>query len=275
MSSPNQAQTKALVDTSVLTNALLKPSLEGRAATTAIKSFAESQLPQYAIKEFKAGPLRSYVWFHNKVISCANWEDAVNAISVIWRHHNRQSTALRALADFQSSICKQMPANLLEQYPNQTLGEIQRAEAILWLKTVVFRAWRNREKLTTRVVSRLSCYKDYDPQVESNGRIDDRPVVCGVDDCCLRASFRDRAAELDALISACDQLPKKPETDKRRQALRQLRRFPDRPFEEKHCRALGDAVFALQCPKKAVIITTNLVDHGPLALAVGVSAISP
>jgi hypothetical protein len=67
----------------------------------------------------------------------------------------------------------------------------------------------------------------------------------------------------------------KPETTKRRQALKQLARLPKRRLSEKDCRNLGDAVFAFQCPKDATILTTNLSDHRVLATAVGVSAVKP
>lgn len=275
MSSPTKVPSKALIETTVLTNALLKPTSEGKVARAAIAKISETQLPLYAIKEFKAGPLRGYVWFYNKVVSSSSWEDAICAIPLIWRHHNKMSTALKALTDFESSISKRMPADLAMQYPGQTEGEIRRAEAAIWLRTLIFRAWRNRRKLTTRVVAPLSCYPETDPELKRNGQIDDTPVVCGVEDCCLRPLFVRDLTKLDELLTACEQCPEKPETQKRRKALRRLYRFPTRDLNESDCRALGDAVFVIQCPKDAVVLTTNIADHHPLAHAIGVSALSP
>jgi hypothetical protein len=101
------------------------------------------------------------------------------------------------------------------------------------------------------------------------------PTYCGVDDCCLRQQFVRAPKTVEALLNACDKLPTKLETQKRRKALRQLYRTPGRVLDEEQCIALGDAVFAFQCPKDAVILTTNIKDHGPLAAAVGVSAVKP
>jgi hypothetical protein len=271
----NYLQTKAFVDTTILTDALLKQGVQRSIARNAIAGFAQSQLPMYAIKEFKAGPLRNYVWFHNKVVTASTWEDAVASIATVRRQANKMSTALQALSDFTSSVGKQLPANLAASYPNTTLGEIQKKEGATWLKLKILQAWRHRRKLTTEIVAPLKCYKELDLKVDRNGLIDDRLVVCSVVDCCLRAQFVADAALVSSLLQACDQLPAKPETTKRRQSLKQLSRLPKRPLSEKDCRNLGDAVFAFQCPKDAVILTTNLADHSVLAGAAGVTAVKP
>jgi hypothetical protein len=41
------------------------------------------------------------------------------------------------------------------------------------------------------------------------------------------------------------------------------------------CRDLGDAIFAFFCPSNAVVLTTNLGDHEPLANAIGKKAEKP
>jgi len=41
------------------------------------------------------------------------------------------------------------------------------------------------------------------------------------------------------------------------------------------CRDLGDAVFAFFCTNNAVVLTTNLRDHEPLAKAIGKKAEKP
>ena len=274
MSSPTKIPTKALVDTTVLTDALLKPTNEGETSRRALKRYEETILPQYALKEFKLGPLRGYIWFHTKVMDCG-WQDAVRAIPRLFRQYNKMSTAQRALADFNSSISRRLTSQLAEKYPGQTYGDVQDAEGALWLKTRIVRAWRSRRTLTTRVVAPLSCYTEREPKLMSNGRFDDKPVLCGVDDCCLRKTFTSNRAELEQLVGACKNLPPKPETDKRRRALKELLRQPTRQLSERDCRSLGDAVFAVQCPKDAVILTTNIKDHQPIATALGVAAVSP
>jgi hypothetical protein len=268
---------KALIDTSVLTDALLKQRSEGTAARDALTKFKQTELPVYAIKEFKAGPLRYYVWFHNKVVTTNRWEDAVDAIRKlgVTPQRNRQSTALQALVDFESHIGRSITSALAAKYPGSDVNEVKRSEARLWLKTLILRAWRKRRKVTTRVVSQLSCYPEAELKINSNGTLDDRPVGCPVQDCCMREPLIRRPDALASLLKACDRLPEKPETHKRRQVLRQLVRTPKRPLSDADCRKLGDAIFALQCPQDAVILTTNVVDHEPLANALGLSVARP
>jgi hypothetical protein len=265
---------KALIDTTVLTDALLKQTADGHAARAALKAIPETQLPLYAIKEFKNGPLRSYVWLFNK-IAASSWTDAINAIPNVFMQRNLQQTALRAVADFQSSLASKRTDDLVRKYGNGRVGDWQTAEAKIWLKTLIVGAWRRRRKVTTRVIGPLSCYNETDIVVRENGTIDIKPTHCGVPDCCLRIQFVKKPDVVEALLDACDQLPDKNETRKRRQALRHLHRTPNRDLDEKQCFALGDAVFAIQCPKDAVILTTNIKDHGPLAAAAGVKAVKP
>jgi hypothetical protein len=266
---------KALLDTTILTNILLKPQAEGRVARIAVKRFSETLLPQYAIKEFKAGPLRAYIWFHNKIVSCNSWSDAVAAIPLLFMQRNLMNTAMQAMTQFQSSISNRLPSDFAQRYPGQSLGQIMTDEGALWLKTTVFVAWSQRNKIASRVVSSLSCYAERDLKIENSGQIDASPMICGVKDCCLRYQFTSAPMETKKLLDACDHLPLKTETDRRKRVLKDLVRVPDRELAEKSCRALGDAVFALQCPKDAIILTTNIVDHQPLARAVGVDAIAP
>jgi hypothetical protein len=80
----------------------------------------------YAIKEFKAGPLRNHVWFYNKLVVSKCWAEAVQAINAISRTPNRNklSTALEAISEFESSLGNSLPKHLATKYPNTTLGEI-------------------------------------------------------------------------------------------------------------------------------------------------------
>jgi len=53
----SSSKERAFVDTTVLTDALLKVGEPRDRAKAAIARFVESLLPVYAIKEFQAGPL--------------------------------------------------------------------------------------------------------------------------------------------------------------------------------------------------------------------------
>lgn len=265
---------KALLDTTVLTDILLKPDKEGVAAQAAVRRYTETLLPQYAIKEFKQGPFKHYVWFHNKVKTCRSFAEAVKAIGSVFRMRNKSMTALNALAQFQTSIANSLPQDWAQRYPGQTLDQIQRAEAELWLKTRIHIAWSKRRKIATRVIGPLSCYAEADFKTTPDGQII-CSGTCSANDCCLRLEFIATPQKLHDVLAACGNLPPKQETDRRRKALKQLVKHPNKDLEEKHCRSLGDAVFAMQCPNDAEILTTNISDHDPLARAVGVRAVAP
>ena len=80
---------EAFVETTVLTNALLKPGPTANAAKSAIRSFQTSLLPVYAIKEFKAGPLSHYVWLHGKLFTTNSWEKTWR--NWVGRHYHRST----------------------------------------------------------------------------------------------------------------------------------------------------------------------------------------
>jgi hypothetical protein len=268
---------KAFIDTTVLTDALLKQSEQGREARRALKRYDHTSISAYAIKEFKGGPLRNYVWFYNKIVTTERWSDAVDAIRRIGATPKRYllSTALQALADFQSSLGRQLTVTLAAKYPDATKDEMERDEARIWTKIKIMTAWRNRRNVVDSTVHELSCYHETGPKIKENGVIDIDPTRCPVEDCSLRLQLTSKPNELAQLFEASKKLADKRETIARRNALRHLHRTPKRNLSEAQCRALGDAVFVMQCPPDRVILTTNITDYVPLAAAVGKDVESP
>lgn len=262
---------KAYIDTTVLTDALLKQNAQGDAARSKLNTYNERLLPIYAIKEFKAGPLRHYAWFYNKITTAGSWADAVAAIQRIGATPKRYmlSTIIQALSDFESSMAHRLVPTLAAKYPRAKIDTMKRLEAQVWLKTAILRAWRNRRKIATSTTNDLTCYKETAPAFASNGTVNMNPTRCGVDDCCLRQRYSGLKSEIKKLMIACESMAPRPENQKRRAALRHLVRTPNRFLTEDQCRALGDATFAIDCPMDASILTTNLRDHLPLAGALG------
>jgi hypothetical protein len=183
------------------------------------------------------------------------------------------ATALEALGNFLDSIGKQLPADIGNRYPGMTLEKAQLAELQIWLKQRIRRAWRKRRQVTSAVISPLACYVETSINTSLSGQLDDHPVKCGVSDCSLRTKYNARLDDVKRLEDACTGT--KREVVQRRQALNRLRSHPTKPYEERHCRALGDAVFALDCPAGGEILTTNIGDHAPLAAALGLTVRSP
>jgi len=85
----------AFIDTTVLADALLeKNGCSGRI----LSAFKESEVPQYAIKEFKAGPLRYWIWTHNKLVATKSLSKTIEAIQSNFGQGNLLRSALEAIA---------------------------------------------------------------------------------------------------------------------------------------------------------------------------------
>jgi len=269
--------TKVFVETTVLTDALLKAGLLGAAARQSLKRASETLLPVYAIKEFKAGPLSYYVWLHNKFVSERKYSDVQNALHALSRtpQRYRLSTALEAMRDVEATMRTTLAA-LSEKYGAQAdVDSVMRDRYRLALYAKIAKAWKQRRTVVSSTVCPLSCYVETEPKSGKNGLIDLNGTRCGPPrECCLAADFKARPSELRALMNSIEGSTR-PEDQRRRKALRSLERTPKRTMTEEVCRALGDAVFALQCPRDAAVLTTNLRDHRPLAGALGKTALRP
>jgi hypothetical protein len=265
---------KAIVDTTVMTDALLKADAQKDRAVAALARYDETLLPVYAIKEFKAGPLHYYVWCHNKAVEADSVAEVVNAIrsNMIFKK-NLPATALNAIENFHDSIGQQLPGDIQTRYPGMTLQHAMIIELRLWLRQKITRAWRRRRTSFSAVISPLSCYPEADLVLKNSGQLEDGPRDCPKDDCCQRQKYSGRSADLKLLEDAC--VGTKQEVVRRRQALKRLLKHPKAAYERKHCKALGDAIFTLECRAGAEILTTNLVDHKPLADALGFIVRSP
>ncbi len=70
---------KAILDTTVLTDILLNSGEAKAVALKAVNCYRQTYLPVYAIKEFKAGPLKNFVWMHNKFVFTKSYEESFDA----------------------------------------------------------------------------------------------------------------------------------------------------------------------------------------------------
>lgn len=259
---------KAYVDTTVLTDALLKRNPQGNAARKALKSYSETILPVYAIKEFKAGPIQYYTYLHDKLLNTKSVAQTLSALSVIMGYQkNRAQTASAALASF-------MGASGEISLTDSQAADLYRSAT----KRLIFSAWGKRRRITSRVSDELTCYLESAPViVVRTGLFDNRSKLCklyGSEQCCLATDLKGRGPDLEALIKSIEGQTRS-EDNNRRAVLHKLLNTPKRPMEPRDCQKLGDAYFALYAPSDAVILTTNVKDHTPLARTLGKEAISP
>lgn len=269
----------AFLDTTVLTNALLKSSALGREARRAIGSYERSELPVYAIKEFKAGPLTNFVWMHNKLAETGSLAEALSALQRMSRTPKRYlvSTAIEALQEAMAELADMTTGDLIEKYGHSArLDAVQCDQYRLAIKAKVYSAWKRKDQLCTEVVQPLDCYLFQGP-TDERGLVSLKPTKCSPHpECCLAPQLKAAPDVLKLLRDAvefCE--PQNAEHQRRAKVLRELERKPKSPMTESMCRDLGDAYFAFFSPPNAVVVTTNLRDHEPLARAVGKPVVRP
>jgi hypothetical protein len=261
---------KAFVDTTILTDAVLKRDEYYKAARAALKRFAVTQLPVYAIKEFKAGPLKNFVWIHNKLALLKSYHKALAVLQRMSLSPRKYTTAtaIQALAEAAKNTSYLTTKELVEKYGQKaTLDSINCDRFRLALKQRISRAWKERRIIATTAVNPLPCYTELDPY-EENGLLVLDPLTCeGA--CCLGPAMSAKRQDLERLREALPKTPTRREDQRRSQALRELIRKPKQPISKETCTNLGDAVFAFFAPQDSIILTTNLRDHLPLAQALG------
>lgn len=258
-----------------MTDILLEGPLDaGRRARAALGRFSSSQLPQYAIKEFKQGPLARFAWLHNKLLLTGSFKETLKAIQKLVPFRPYQtSTALEALQVAARTGATDIQG-LEERYgasakPDRCLCDQYR----LALKARIKIAWKRRRRVTSEVTVPLACYEERDP-VEENGLIVLEPKRRRPHpECAMGPSLRAEPRKLRALKAAVDWQPKNRENDRRAKALGDL--IQGKRMSEEGCRCLGDAVFAFFAPADSVIMTTNRKDLEPLAKALGKAIDTP
>jgi len=269
---------KAFVDTTIVADLLLKDGAISKAAKDALNRFNTTELPVYAIKEFKAGPLKNFRWFHNKLALLGSFEKALEALQRMSLTPKRYttSTAIEALKGGAARMRNANLESLIQKY-----GYAARIDTVLCdqyrltLKAKILKAWSRRRLITTHVVWPLTCYKEANPY-EHNRLIMLDPMRCNVEsECCLGPELRQRVPDLEKIRAVVMKQPKTRESERRARALRQLIRKPKSTVSEQTCRDMGDAFFALFAPVDSIILTTNIKDHTPLAAALGKKTEAP
>jgi hypothetical protein len=268
---------KAYVETTVLTDALLKPAtVKQAAAQAALGRYQETLLPVYSIKELKAGPLDHYSYVHDKLVvtrSLAHTLNAVNSLNPVIEAR-RKSTSFEAL-EAAAQIDKAHPGiHRLSSNADEEMADRYR----LALAALIILSWQKRRNITSKTIDDLECYTEAQPKIGKDGLFDLTPKECAHDRHCSLWDELKLETNQRLLIAMRDAIPETSqrfEDKERRKVLKHLINTPKIPLDRKQCRALGDAVFAFFCPPDAVILTTNISDHRRLARAIGKRAVKP
>jgi len=268
---------KAYLDTTIIANILLKTGELRKASLEALKRFESTELPLYAIKEFKAGALRNFVYIHNKLQTLGSYSATLTALQKLSLTPQRYktSTSLEALAEAHKSMAHAIPATFIEKYGEDAkMDKVLCDEARLAIKVNIFKAWKRRHKVAQKTVCLLPCYEEVEPYMKRD-LIEVKPVQCKKGKPCeIERLLKKNPESLLAMWEAIKDSDK-PEDKRRAKVLKNMYRNPKRPIEDKDCRYIGDAVFAFLAPEGATILTTNERDHKPLAEALGKKVETP
>jgi hypothetical protein len=145
----------------------------------------------------------------------------------------------------------------------------------LSLRRIILNGWRDRRKIASEVVDELDCFPEEAPFYEDETRmLKMGKTKCPErGDCSYAPKLRKIPNDLASLLIAIKN-ETRPEDVRRRRSLHTLKNTPRRVLDDRSCRDLGDAYFALHCPAQSTILTSNPKDHALLAEALG-KAVTP
>jgi hypothetical protein len=269
----------AFLETTVLTDYLLKKDGSERAAANVLSDFNNTIVPQFAWKEFKRGPLSNFKWAHNKLAETGSFAQTLSALQRLSRTPQRYltSTAIQALhSAFVSSFDGVSLQDLQDRYGSKATMDNLLADALrLEIKRAIFASWRKRKTLFGGPHHRLKCYPDADLH-EVKLRVEINPRDCPADtECCLKEELSTKKKELSHARAALRGSASRPEITNRLRVLRQIEKHPQSKMGPLECRRFGDAYFVIFCPADAVIITTNVRDIEPMATRLGINVKTP
>lgn len=268
---------RAYVDTTIVTDALLKWQTVQAEAIAALKRFDETLLPEYAIREFQAGPLQNYVYTHNCFVGASSLDEVRDKVDALapTPQRNKFRTAVAALQGTRIAAVREYERIIGTRQLNWHDGERFRLNFIRsHIANKIFDAVRDLQTVCTRRTDTLSCLEPVQLEEDcgklraSGGRMDcAKKATCG-----LTTLLRGQEKALRKVLAATVQQnldAPKPELQRRIAAISSI--LEGSGVERARCRGLGDAVFAVLAPEGTTILTTNVNDHRPLAECLGKS----
>lgn len=241
---------KSFIDTTILVDYLLKSGKKKEESKVALQKCEESYLPQYAIKEFKAGPLQYFAWFYNKLTKTNSLLSAIEALQKLslTPQRHRLSTALEALMEAYKKISSRPLSHLTSSYGEKAKIDIVLNDRFrLSLKRKILSSWKNRRNVTTKTGNELECYTELAP-IESNGLFSLKPNKCNTKRCCLTEMYRAQINDIQKIDKKLLTLEAKEENRKKHKVLRELIRKKNYYLSDSECRQLGDVYFVCFCP---------------------------
>lgn len=263
---------KAFLDTTVVTDLLLK----GRRVRDHVESTLQDFTPRvshtYVMKEFLVGPFRYFIWTYNQLANSHKLSAVLHKLSRLSTtpQRYRLATALQALSE--AALSRVTVSTIAKRYgPSVVLDELAGNEYRLLLKKAIFSAWRNREDVVDEWLGdQLSCLK-IALTLSEKGVFEVQKLGCERHgQCSLHRSLTFDLRKLSMVHRIVSGQSGKAEYLRRARALRDILRKPNFAFGDNICRSLGDAAIAYFCPSDATLLTTNKADFEPICQALGI-----
>jgi len=264
----------AVLDTTILTDVLLKHATRGVAVRESLSRFDHVVVPGYAIKEFVSGPLTYFTWFHNRVVTEKTLSGAIDWLHRLSRTPRRYaaSTAVEALREAVARLEKQHAATLIERYgARASVSTVLKDQIRLSVRGTILTAWARLRDYS--IVDVPGCYaaaelfRDGELLLIREGK-------CASGDCGFWPVAGARAS-LELLRTAMEATSPSRERDRRLAVLTRLGETSNTSVTDKECRSLGDVMIALSVPPEATLVTSNVRDFAPLCEALGKRLLNP
>ncbi len=251
-----------LLDTTILTDALLKPDSFAARSRTQISSELDTVLPVYAIKEFEWGPLQNFIYVCNKLAETRSLSGTLAALAKLARTPQRYktSTAIEAL----SESCKALRHEPPDEEGQASADELNAAQLRENIGMVIRVAWRHRRKVASRTDFELACYREEAPQMD--GELWAPRRKCDTGSCAMNEHL---AKVPSRKLVAVRRANRQRHTDEGARCEQALEAVSQRRLSSEECRRLGDGAFALLSIRVGPVLTTNIRDHEPLCQAAG------
>jgi len=152
----------ATLDTTILTDLLLKHATRGQVIRECLSGFDEVLIPGYAVKEFVAGPLTYFTWLHNRVVTTQSLQEVFDWIHRVSRTPRRYatSTVIEALREAASRAEEIHTAGIVDRYGNAaSLGLVVRDQLRLSLRGTIRGAWARLSGYAKTIVDVPFCYR--------------------------------------------------------------------------------------------------------------------
>lgn len=260
--------TACFIDTTVLVDLSENRGPRKLNSETFVNSNRPAETPFYALRELLTGYVRYLCDTHNILTASTNPAEAL--VGILNRFPTRASNT-------KAQILARLLSQLFDGGGAVTGAGAKRdgQHQIMMTATQMWRRANNHKLIDP--VQRLACFNKGDLVFkDGNLRGPNDSFNCNKKERCAAARWlSEQEGQVAKIVEALHPrnlegaAKAKREISQRRNALKSLQKRGHIDFDKGKCRALGDAYFAIMCPQKSIMATTNIGDFQPMCNALG------